>query len=131
MIGVGKIATDQHLPAIEANPRFKLAATVERSAPTSAINFTSHDALLAAADRLDAVAITTPPGPRMTSRVIASRPACTSCSKNRRRPRSQKSMIFANAHRRGTSACSPPGMRNITQRSPRPPNCLRADGSER
>ena len=64
VVGMGKIATDQHLPAIEANPRFALAATVERSAPVSAINFTSHTALLAAADRLDAVAITTPPGPR-------------------------------------------------------------------
>ena len=64
VVGMGKIATDQHLPAIAANSRFTLAATVERSAPVSAINFTSHTALLAAADRLDAVAITTPPGPR-------------------------------------------------------------------
>ena len=64
VIGMGKIAVDQHLPAIAANPRFTLAATVERSAPASAINFTSHSEMLAAADRLDAVAITTPPGPR-------------------------------------------------------------------
>ena len=64
VVGMGKIATDEHLPAIAANSHFTLAATVERSAPASAINFTSHIAMLAAADRLDAVAITTPPGPR-------------------------------------------------------------------
>ena len=64
VVGMGKIAVDQHLPAIAANPRFTLAATVERSAPASATNFTSAEALLGASDRLDAVAITTPPGPR-------------------------------------------------------------------
>jgi D-galactose 1-dehydrogenase len=64
VVGMGKIARDQHLPAIEANPRFTLAATVERSGAPSAINFTSHEAMLGAADTLDAVAITTPPGPR-------------------------------------------------------------------
>jgi len=63
VVGMGKIAVDQHLPAIEGNARFKLAATVERSAPPTAINFTSHGAMLAAGG-LDAVAITTPPGPR-------------------------------------------------------------------
>jgi D-galactose 1-dehydrogenase len=64
VVGLGKIARDQHLPAIEANPRFTLAATVNRSAPATAINFANAAELLAAADRLDAVAITTPPGPR-------------------------------------------------------------------
>lgn len=64
VVGMGKIATDEHLPAIAGNPRFALAATVERSAPASAINFISHKAMLAGADQLDAVAITTPPGPR-------------------------------------------------------------------
>ena len=64
VVGMGKIAKDQHLPAIEANPRFALGATVERSAPVSAVNFTSHEEMLRSADRLDAVAITTPPGPR-------------------------------------------------------------------
>ncbi len=63
VVGMGKIAVDQHLPAIEGNARFTLAATVERSAPATAVNFTSHDEMLAS-DRIDAVAITTPPGPR-------------------------------------------------------------------
>src|SRR5215213_9224070 len=64
VVGLGKIATDQHLPAISANPSFALAATVQRSAPASATNFTSHQAMLAWGIRLDAVAITTPPNPR-------------------------------------------------------------------
>jgi predicted dehydrogenase len=64
IVGLGKIARDQHVPAIEANPRFTLAATVNRAAPASAVNFTSYAELLAMAERLDAVAITTPPGPR-------------------------------------------------------------------
>lgn len=64
VVGMGKIAVDEHVPAIAANRSFTLAATVERSAPASGINFTSHSAMLEAADRLDAVAITTPPGPR-------------------------------------------------------------------
>ena len=64
VVGVGKIAVDQHFPAIEANPHFTLAATVSRSTAASAINFVSDADLLAASDRIDAVAITTPPGPR-------------------------------------------------------------------
>ena len=64
VVGLGKIAIDQHLPAIEANPHFTLAATVSRSTPTSGIHFASTAELLATAGGLDAVAITTPPGPR-------------------------------------------------------------------
>ena len=64
VVGLGKIAKDQHLPAIRANQRFELAATVERSGTSSAINFTSYGEMLKSAEALDAVAITTPPGPR-------------------------------------------------------------------
>ena len=31
LVGIGKIARDQHIPAIAADPRFELAATVSRS----------------------------------------------------------------------------------------------------
>lgn len=64
VVGLGKIATDQHLPAIAANREFELAATVDRSGPRSGINFPSHQAMLSDAEALDAVVITTPPGPR-------------------------------------------------------------------
>ena len=63
IVGLGKIAIDQHLPAIAADPHFTLAATVDRSGAQAGINFTSHTAMLSAGG-LDAVAITTPPGPR-------------------------------------------------------------------
>ena len=63
VVGLGKIARDQHLPAIDGNPRFELAATVERSGAPSELNFTDYQEMLRAA-KLSAVAITTPPGPR-------------------------------------------------------------------
>ena len=64
IVGLGKIAADQHIPAIADNPSFTLAATVSRSGARSSINFTSHEAMLSSAGRIDAVAIATPPGPR-------------------------------------------------------------------
>ena len=63
VVGLGKIARDQHLPAIEENPRFELAATVERAGARTDLNFTDYREMLATADP-SAVAITTPPGPR-------------------------------------------------------------------
>ncbi|NJC04260.1 putative dehydrogenase [Sphingomonas kaistensis] len=64
IIGFGKIAEDQHVPAIAGNPRFELAASVSRQGNGPAPNFTSAEDLLAALPDLDAAAITTPPGPR-------------------------------------------------------------------
>ena len=63
VVGMGKIARDQHLPAIEDNPHFELVATVERAGAPSDLNFTDYRDMLRSAD-LAAVAITTPPGPR-------------------------------------------------------------------
>jgi predicted dehydrogenase len=63
VVGLGKIAVDQHLPAISNDPHFDLAATVNRSGAADGINFSSHEAMLKGA-ALDAVAICTPPGPR-------------------------------------------------------------------
>lgn len=64
IIGFGKIAEDQHVPAIAGNPRFELAGSVSRQGKGPAPNFTSAEDLLAAIDDLEAAAITTPPGPR-------------------------------------------------------------------
>lgn len=66
IIGYGKIAADQHAPAIAANPRFELAATVSRGGKGAegVPSFTSTEALLDAGLLLDAVAITTPPDAR-------------------------------------------------------------------
>ena len=64
IIGFGKIAEDQHAPAIAANPRFELAASSSRSGKGPAPAFTDWRELIRSVDGLDAVAITTPPKPR-------------------------------------------------------------------
>jgi predicted dehydrogenase len=65
IIGYGKIAADQHVPSIALYDRFELAATVSRGGKghPGVPCFPDHKAMIAAAE-LDAVAITTPPGPR-------------------------------------------------------------------
>ena len=64
IIGFGKIAADQHVPAIAANPRFELVATSSRSGIGPEPRFTDWRQLLDQVEGLDAVAITTPPSAR-------------------------------------------------------------------
>jgi len=64
IIGYGKIAADQHVPAIQANDRFELVATSSRSGQGVAQTFTDWRELVRSVEGLQAVAITTPPDPR-------------------------------------------------------------------
>jgi predicted dehydrogenase len=64
IIGYGKIAEDQHLPSIEGNSRFELVATSSRSGQGAGQKFTDWRELIRSVEGLEAVAITTPPGPR-------------------------------------------------------------------
>src|SRR4051794_22491798 len=66
IIGLGKIAQDQHLPVIAKNPHFELAATVSQRGMThSAVpSFRTPAEMYAAVPELDAVAICTPPSVR-------------------------------------------------------------------
>lgn len=66
IIGYGKIAEDEHVPAIEGNARFELAVTVGSKSPGRAElpSFRRLPELLASAHNLDAVAIATPPSVR-------------------------------------------------------------------
>ena len=64
IIGYGKIAADQHVPAIQGNDRFELVATSSRSGQGVAQTFTEWRELIRTVDGLEAVAITTPPEPR-------------------------------------------------------------------
>jgi len=65
IVGVGKIARDQHIPAIVGNPAFKLAAAASRHAAVAAVaNFPTIEALLDSSVTIDAVAICTPPQDR-------------------------------------------------------------------
>jgi len=65
IVGYGKIARDQHVPAIARLPRFALATTVSRSGSgiEGVPNYTNHADMLAAQD-IEAVAICTPPRAR-------------------------------------------------------------------
>jgi predicted dehydrogenase len=68
IVGYGKIARDQHVPSIAADPRFELAAIVSPRSPAEAgvPVFQSHEAMLAAMPgQIDAVAICTPPTVRL------------------------------------------------------------------
>jgi predicted dehydrogenase len=64
IIGFGKIAADQHVPSIQANDRFELVATSSRSGQGVAQSFADWRELIRSVQGLEAVAITTPPGPR-------------------------------------------------------------------
>src|SRR3990170_1862749 len=64
IIGFGKIAADQHVPSIAANPRLELAATSSRSGVGPEPRFTDWRQLLDDVEGLEAVAITTPPSVR-------------------------------------------------------------------
>lgn len=64
IIGFGKIAADQHVPAIAANPRFELVATSSRSGTGVDPVFADWRELLRDVSNLEAVAITTPPSVR-------------------------------------------------------------------
>jgi D-galactose 1-dehydrogenase len=62
IVGIGKIARDQHIPCIAANPAFELCAVASpRSTVAGVANYPSLEAMLAGAPELDAVAICTPP----------------------------------------------------------------------
>ncbi|WP_136066810.1 Gfo/Idh/MocA family protein [Modicisalibacter radicis] len=62
IVGVGKIARDQHLPALEANPDYQLVAIASRNAALSGVaNFLSQEAMLEAMPELDAVSLCAPP----------------------------------------------------------------------
>src|SRR5437868_10185685 len=64
ILGFGKIAADQHVPSIAANPRLDLVACSSRSGQGVGQTFTDWRELIRSVDGLEAAAITTPPGPR-------------------------------------------------------------------
>lgn len=62
IVGVGKIARDQHVPCITANPAFALKAAASRNAQLPGIaNFRTLEQMLDGGPELDAIAICTPP----------------------------------------------------------------------
>lgn len=64
--GLGKIATDQHLPCIAKNPAYKLVAGVSRNATLPGVPcFKSIPELAASGIKVDAIALCTPPSVRL------------------------------------------------------------------
>jgi L-arabinose 1-dehydrogenase len=72
VVGIGKIARDQHLPAIAAQPGFELVACASRNASVDGVsNYPDLDALLAAVPELDAVSLCAPPQVRYAQALAA------------------------------------------------------------
>ena len=62
IVGLGKIARDQHLPAIARSESFELVAIASRNAAVEGVpSFPSLEALLAEGPPIDAVSLCTPP----------------------------------------------------------------------
>ncbi|MDP2121087.1 MAG: Gfo/Idh/MocA family oxidoreductase [Hoeflea sp.] len=65
LAGIGKIARDQHIPAVTASPDWELAATVSRHATVDGIqSYEDVAAMLAARPDIEVVSLCMPPVPR-------------------------------------------------------------------
>ncbi|WP_099827899.1 Gfo/Idh/MocA family protein [Oceaniglobus indicus] len=65
LVGIGKIAVDQHVPALKASADWDLAATVSRSGRVDGIEaFTDMAAMLEARPDIPVVSLALPPAPR-------------------------------------------------------------------
>ncbi|MGX1789971.1 Gfo/Idh/MocA family protein [Bosea sp. NPDC055332] len=65
IVGLGKIARDQHVPAIAATAGIELVAVASRNASLDGIaHYATLEELLARGPEIDAVALCTPPQPR-------------------------------------------------------------------
>lgn len=65
IVGVGKIARDQHVPAIAASPDWELAATVSRQGSVEGVPiYRDFDVMLAERPDIEMVSLCLPPQPR-------------------------------------------------------------------
>lgn len=65
LVGIGKIAVDQHVPALAESPDWDLAATVSRSGTVDGVEaFDSMEKMLAARPDIGTVSLCLPPVPR-------------------------------------------------------------------
>jgi D-galactose 1-dehydrogenase/L-arabinose 1- dehydrogenase len=72
LVGIGKIARDQHLPALAADGRFALTATASRHATLDGIpGYADIAAMIAGGHDLTAVSLCTPPDGRYEQAVTA------------------------------------------------------------
>jgi predicted dehydrogenase len=74
LLGIGKIARDQHIPALEADPRFDLVACASRNAKVEGVaNYPDLAAMLAGVPDLDCISICTPPQAHFDAALLALR----------------------------------------------------------
>ena len=74
LLGIGKIARDQHIPALRADRRFELVACASRHATVDGVaNHTDLAAMLAAQPDLDCISICTPPTAHFDAALLALR----------------------------------------------------------
>ncbi len=65
LVGIGKIAVDQHVPTLKASPDWELAATVSRNGSVPGMNaFTDIATMLKARPDIPVVSLALPPVPR-------------------------------------------------------------------
>ena len=65
LVGIGKIARDQHIPALAADPEWDLAATVSRSGTADGVaGWTDLGQMLADAPEIGVISLCLPPQPR-------------------------------------------------------------------
>src|SRR3546814_16184050 len=66
IVGIGKIARDQHIPTIAADPNFRLAAVVTRNHPIESVPaFATITDMATAMPEVKAISICTPPRGRL------------------------------------------------------------------
>jgi predicted dehydrogenase len=74
LVGVGKIARDQHIPAFASSSTFELAACASRNASVAGVDsFPDLASMLAARPDLDCVSICTPPQAHFDAALLALR----------------------------------------------------------
>ncbi len=62
LVGIGKVARDQHIPVLRADPHFELVACTSRNNRVDGVaNFTTVEEMLAGGLGLDAVVVCSPP----------------------------------------------------------------------
>ena len=74
LLGIGKIARDQHIPALRANSKFELVACASRNTTVDGVaNYPDLAAMLAGSPQLDAISICTPPNAHFDAALAALR----------------------------------------------------------
>lgn len=119
LVGIGKIARDQHIPALTANPDFDLVAAVSRNAQIDGIaNYATLDAMLAAEPEIELISLCMPPAARYTyaataisagRHVMLEKPpgaTLSECHELERLAQSKGVSLFATWHSRYAAAVS-------------------------